>query len=330
MRRRQLLAALAGATTFRAIRADAAERVYRLAFVSPSLPTTAMTETGYLQSFFKELRKLGYIEGQNLVISRFSAGGDAGRYDSVINQAINANPDVVVAANNPLILRFKALMKSTPIVALMGDPVAWGIVPSLAHPGGNITGISSDAGEEIWGKRLSILLDTFPKAKRIGFLTTEPFWQSPQGAMVRAAAQKSAVNLIAPLLAGVYDEREYRRVFAELQRQNAEVLLVSDASENFAHIGLTAELVEQARLPTLHAYREFVIKGGLMAYAFDVQDMFVRGARYADAILKGAKPADMPIYQADKFTLVINLKTAKTLGVTIPPALLGSADEVIE
>lgn len=201
MRRRELLAALAGATTFRAIRTDAAERVYRLAFVSPSLPTTAMTETGYLQSFFKELRKLGYIEGQNLVISRFSAGGDAGRYDSVINEAINANPDVVVAANNPLILRFKALMKSTPIVALMGDPVAWGIVPSLAHPGGNITGISSDAGEEIWGKRLSILLETFPTAERIGFLTTEPFWQSPQGAMVRAAAQKSAVNLIAPLLA---------------------------------------------------------------------------------------------------------------------------------
>jgi putative ABC transport system substrate-binding protein len=330
VKRRELLAALVGAATLRAMRAGAAEKLYRLAFVSPSQPTTAMTESGFLKPFFRELRQLGYIEGQNLVVSRFTAGGDPARYDNVIEEVIRDNPDVVVAANSPLILRFKALMKTTPIVALMGDPVAWGIVSSIAHPGGNITGISSDAGEEIWGKRLAILLETLPKAKRIGFLSTEPFWRSPQGAMVRAAAQKSSVDLIAPPLTGVYDDSEYRRVFAELQRQNAEVLLVSDASENFAHIGLTVELAEQARLPTLHSYREFVTKGGLMAYAFDVQDMFVRAARYADAILKGAKPADMPVYQADKFALVINLKTAKALGVTVPPALLGSADEVIE
>jgi putative tryptophan/tyrosine transport system substrate-binding protein len=330
VKRRELLAGLVGVSAASAMRAKAAEKIYRLAFVSPTLPTTAMTETGFLRSFFRELRQLGYVEGQNLAISRFSAGGDPGRYDSLIGEVINAEPDVVVAANSPLILRFKALMKSTPIVALMGDPVAWGIVPSLAHPGGNITGVSADAGEEIWGKRLAILVEAFPKAKRVGFLSTEPFWQSPQGAMVRAAAQKSSVSLIAPALKGVFDDSEYRRVFGELQRENAEILLASDASENLAHIDLILELAGQAHLPALYSYREFVTKGGLMAYAFDLQDMFARGARYADQILKGAKPADMPIYQADKFTLIVNLKTAKTLDVTISPALLSRADEVIE
>jgi putative tryptophan/tyrosine transport system substrate-binding protein len=112
---------------------------------------------------------------------RFSAGGDPARYDSIIGEVISAAPDVVITGNNPLVLRFKALMKSTPIVALMGDPVACGIVRSLAHPGGNITGISADAGEEIWGKRLAILVESFPTATRIGFLCTAPFWDTLKG-----------------------------------------------------------------------------------------------------------------------------------------------------
>ncbi len=148
--------------------------------------------------------------------------------------------------------------------------------------------------------------------------------------MVREAAQQYSVKLVAPPLQGIYQEAEYRRVFDEFQHQDTEVLLVSDASENFANIGLILELVRQARLPALYPYREFVTMGGLMAYAFDVQDMLARAARYADAILKGARAAEMPIYQADKFTTIINLKTANTFNVTIPPTLLSRADEVIE
>jgi putative ABC transport system substrate-binding protein len=330
VRRRELLSGLIGAMAATAVRATGAERTYRLAFVSPSQPLKEMTEAGFIGAFFKELRRLGYIEGENLMILRFSAGGDPTRYDSMIGEVIRAAPDVVVTANNPLVLRFKVLMQATPIVALMGDPVAWGIVPSLARPGGNITGISADAGEELWGKRLAMLVEAFPAAKRVGFLCTAPFWDSPQGSVVREAAQQSSVKLIAPPLKGMYQEPEYRRVFEEFQRQDTEVLLVSDASENFAHIGFILDLVQHARLPALYPYREFVTMGGLMAYAFDVQDMFARAARYADAILKGAKPAEMPVYQADRFTTIVNLKTAKTLGITIPATLLGRADEVIE
>lgn len=329
MRRRDLLTGLVGALAANAVHA-ASEKVYRLAYVSPSLPTKEMNEVGFVQAFFKELRRLGYIEGENLTIFRFSAQGDPTRYDGMIDQVIRTDADVVVTANNPLVLRFKALMKSTPIVALMGDPVAWGIVPSLSQPDGNITGISADAGEELWGKRLAMLVEAFPDAKRVGFLSTAPFWDSPQGAMVREAAQRSSINLVAPPLQGMYQEPEYHRVFEEFHRENADVLLVSDASENLAHIGLILDLVQHARLPALYPYREFVTMGGLMAYAFDLQDMFSRAAHYVDLILKGTKPNEIPIYQADKFTTMINLKTAKTLGVTIPATLLSRADEVIE
>jgi putative tryptophan/tyrosine transport system substrate-binding protein len=202
MRRRELLTGLVGALASSALRARAAGKTYRLALMSATQPTSEMSETGFYRTLFKELRRLGYIEGENLVLLRFSAGGDAARYDSVIGEVISAAPDVVITANNPLVLRFKALMKSTPIVALMGDPVAWGVVRSLAHPEGNITGISADAGEEIWGKRLAILVEAFPTATRVGFLSTEPFWDSPQGSMVREAARKSSVTMVAPPLRG--------------------------------------------------------------------------------------------------------------------------------
>jgi len=143
--------------------------------------------------------------------------------------------------------------------------------------------------------------------------------------MVRDAARKSSVTMVAPALQGVYQEPEYRRVFGELQRQHAEVLLVSDDAVNLAHTGLIIDLAQQAKLPALYPYREFVTGGGLMAYAVDVQYMFAHAARYADLILKGTKPDEIPIYQADKFTSVINLKTAKVLGITMPPTLLARA-----
>ena len=136
--------------------------------------------------------------------------------------------------------------------------------------------------------------------------------------------------MITPPLLGVYQEPEYRRVFGDLQRQHAEALLVSDDAVLFAHTSLIIDLVQQARLPALFPYREFVTVGGLMAYAIDVHDMWANAARYADMVLKGTKPDEIPVYQVHKFTTIINLKTAKALGITIPPTLLARADEVIE
>ena len=275
MRRRELLTALVGAMATSAVRATGTEKTYRLAFVSPSQPLKEMTEVGFLGTFFKELRRLGYIEGENLVVLRFSAGGDPTRYDSIIGEVIRAVLDVVVTVNSPLVLRFKALMQATPIVALMGDPVAWGIVPNLARPGGNITGISSDAGEELWGKRLAMPVEAVPATRRVGFLCTAPFWDSPQGSMVREAAQQSSVKLIAPPLQGMYQDPKsphLRRVSASRcggcagQRRLGQLR----AHSSDRRFGATCA----SACP--HPSREFVTAGGLMAYAFDVQDMFHR------------------------------------------------------
>ena len=230
MRRRDLLAGLLATIAASAGRAAEPGRIYRIALVSPSRPISEMSETSHdYGALFKEFRRLGYVEGKNLVVLRFSAGGNAAHYDPVIREVVSASPDVVITANNPLVLRFKALVHSIPVLALMGDPLAFGIVNSLARPDGNITGISADAGEEIWGKRLAMLLEAVPTATRVGYLCPEPFWDGPQGAKVREAAGQSSVTLVSPPLNGAYQEPEYRRVFDVLEREQAQVLLVSDA-----------------------------------------------------------------------------------------------------
>jgi putative tryptophan/tyrosine transport system substrate-binding protein len=333
MRRRDFIILFGGTATAwpLVVRAQQPDRVYRIAVVSPSNSVSDMSETApVFGAFFKELRGLGYVEGKNLVVLRFSAEGDAARYDPMVRDVVSASPDVVMTANTPLVLRFKALVHSIPVVALMGDPLAFGVVTSLARPEGNITGITSDAGEEIWGKRFAMLLEAVPSATRVGFLCSEPFWEGAQGAAVREAARQFSVTLVAPPLKGVYQEPEYLRVFGLLEHERVQVLLVSDSVENGVQRHLIVKLAERVRLPTLYPYREFVSIGGLMAYAVDLRDMFRRAADYADMILKGKRLGEIPIYQADKFTTVINLKTAKALGLIMPPTLLARADEVIE
>jgi putative ABC transport system substrate-binding protein len=333
MQRREFITIIGGAAAAwpLVVRAQQPDKVYRIAFVSPSRLVSEMNETNPLfGTLLNELHRLGYVEGKNLVLLRFSAEGDAARYDPIIRDVMNASPDVIITANTPLVLRFKALVHSIPVVAMMGDPIARGVVTSLARPDGNITGISADAGEQVWGKRLEMLLEAVPTATRVGYLCSEPFWDGAQGDVVREAARQSSVTLVAPPLKGVYQEPEYRRVFDALEREHAQMLLVSDSVENLINLHLIVALVERARLPALYPYREFVDIGGLMAYAVDVQDINRRAVDYADMILKGKKPGEIPIYQADKFTTLVNLKTAKALGLAIPPALLARADEVIE
>jgi putative ABC transport system substrate-binding protein len=324
MRRRDLLSSLLATLVASPARAAGSGKIFRIAVASQQAP---VAERNF---FFGELRRLGYVEGENLVVLHFSAEGDTARFDSMVRDVVSASPDVIFTANNPLVLRFKALAQSTPFVALMGDPVAFGIVRSLAHPAGNITGISADAGVEIWSKRLGLLVEAVPTATRVAYLSSELFWDGPPGDTVREAARRSSVTMVAEPLRGVYQEAEYLRVFDVLQREHVQALLVSDSAENLAQRNLIVKFAEQARLPALYSYREFVSVGGLMAYAVDLEDEFRRAALYVDMILKGTKAGEIPIFQEDRFATVINLKTAKALGITIPPSLLGRADEVIE
>ena len=334
MRRREFIALLGGAAAASSLAARAQEpdKVYRIAFVSPARPISQMVETNPEYGiFFKELRRLGYIEGKNLVALRFSAEGDTARYDPIISDVVSASPDVIFTADNPLVLRFKALVHSIPVVALMDDPLANGVVASLARPDGNITGVSASAGGDTWSKRLAMLLEAVPTATRVGFLGPEPYWDGRRGAMLREVARRSSITLIAPPLQGVYQEPEYRRVFDLLEREHVQALFVSNGVENFLNRHLIVEMAERDRLPAVYPNREYVDVGGLMAYVSDGDDYLLRRAmEYVDMILRGKQPGDLPIYQGDKFTTIVNLKTAKALGLTIPPTLLATADEVIE
>jgi putative ABC transport system substrate-binding protein len=337
MQRREFIGLIGGSAVWPlaagTVRATESNKVYRVAMVSPSFSALDMSENGTMpawKALFLELRRLGYVEGKNLVVMRFSGEGDTLRFDAIARDAVSAEPDVIVAHASRFILRLKAATRTIPVVANMADPIANGIVSSLARPGGNITGVAADAGREIWGKRLAILREVLPSAARMGFLGSDGVWEGPVGIMMRDAAAQVSVSLVGSHLRGTLEESEYRRVFDTFKQENAQGIVVIDQPENLSQRGLIVELAQQHKIPTIYPYREFVDIGGLMAYAVDLTENYRRMAGYVDLIFKGSKPSEMPIYQVTKFSTIINLKTTKELGLEIPSSLLASADEVIE
>jgi putative ABC transport system substrate-binding protein len=291
-----------------------------------------MTGTGMplYVAFFEEMRRLGYLEGRNLLVSRFSAGGDMARYSTLMREVIATNPNVIVVSGNRLALELKTQTNSIPVIGLLADPLASGLVVSLARPGRNITGITVDAGLEINGKRLTTLLELVPGASRIGYLAPEYTSNSLEGKFIREVAQEKSVTLVGSLLKGVMQEAEYRRVFETLAAEKAQGIVVSAVPENFAQRRLIVELAASNGFPAIYPYREYAEVGGLMAYSVDLIDVYRRLAQYTDLVLKGTMAGELPIYQASKFNTIINLKSAKALHLDFPPTLLARADEVIE
>jgi putative tryptophan/tyrosine transport system substrate-binding protein len=212
----------------------------------------------------------------------------------------------------------------------MADPVPFGIVTNIARPGENITGVSVEAGPEIWGKRLQILREAVPTASKVGFLGSRQVWSLSQVDASRQAAQQLGISLLGPPIESPIQAEEYRRVFGAMAQEHVDGVIIGDQPENTAYRQLIVDLVRAAKLPTIFPYHEYFEIGALMAYGPSVLDLWRRQAGYIDQILKGAHPGDLPIYLASKFDLMINLKTAKAIGITIPPSLLVRADEVIE
>jgi putative tryptophan/tyrosine transport system substrate-binding protein len=308
-------------------------RTHRIAVVGTVAPIAHMTESSpnlLFREFFVELRRLGYVEGENLIIHRFSSEGHAQRNSEVVTAVIRSAPDVIFAFSSRMVKLLKDATIAIPIVGYTADPVSFGIVPSLARPGGNVTGISTEAGVEIDGKRLSLFKEIMPTAFRLAVLAPVAFWDSPYGSAVRMLAGQLGFIVVGRPLADPVDEAEFRSVFAELRRDKADVVLVPDAPENNSNQELVIEFAERAHLPTITSMRQFVKAGGLMSYGPDAADLVRRAAGYVDMVLRGAKAADLPVLQPTKFELVINLKTAKALGLTIPETLLATADEVIQ
>jgi putative ABC transport system substrate-binding protein len=288
-----------------------------------------------MSAHLKELRRLGYVEGQNLLIERYSgegraAEGKAAYYPGLAREVIARKPDLILAVENHVVLDFKAETTTIPIVAGVADPVAFGIVPNLARPGGNITGVSALFDISIWSKRVELLRELAPRASRMGFLASHYAWETPMGAVVRETAQKIGVSLIGPPVDAPYHEAEYRRVLALMAKEGMEALIVGDHPDTLKNRRLIVEFAEKGRLPAIYPFREYMEVGGLMAYAFDPVDLGRHAAQQIDLILRGTKPGDIPFYQSTKLALIINLRTAKTLGIDMPSSLLASTDEVIE
>jgi putative tryptophan/tyrosine transport system substrate-binding protein len=272
---------------------------------------------------------LGYVEGRNLLIERYSGEGRAQHYPDLARQIVSRSPDLIIAFSSWFVQDLKEATSTIPIVGIFADPIAFGLVPSLARPGGNITGVSVDVGGDQWVKRVQLLKKMVPDISKLGGLFTVVY-REQLSAVTRESELKNSVSFVGAPLEGPTDEQEYQRVFSALAQEGADGLVVYDDVENITFRRLIVELAAKGRLPTIYPFRQIVEAGGLMSYGVDVSDLGHRLADMVDQILKGTKPADIPIFQPTKFVLAINLKTSKVLGLTVPPELLATADEVIE
>jgi putative ABC transport system substrate-binding protein len=310
-----------------------AGKVYRIGLVGSEAsladvfgPTPRWPHWGV---FLEELRRLGWVEGQNIQFERRSDEGRPERRTETFEELVRLHVDVLVTVSNPMARAAIGATRTIPIVMItMGAPVEDGLVTSLSRPGGNLTGLSVDSSPEIGAKRLQLLKEVVPRGGRVTVLRASPRpGRPPLSPEIEAAARALRVALL-PVFADAPDQ--FERAFASAARDRADALLVADNLPNLVHSRLIVALAVRHRLPAVYPYHEFMESGGLMAYSPDMVAMFRRAATYVDKILKGAKPADLPIEQPTKFELLINLRTAKALGLTIPPSLLLRADQVIE
>ena len=333
MQRREFITLFGGtaATWPLAARAQQPAKMKRIALVSPAAKIGDMGVNGHriYRMFFEELSRLGYVEGQNLVVERYSGEGRTEHYADLARDVVKTHPDLIFSQTTRLALNFKAATTTIPIVTTTADPIAGGLVSSLARPGGNITGVSVDAGVEVVGKRLALLLEATSNLSNARFLVSQLSWERSPGAAVREASRRTSISLKGETMSG-FNEQEYQRAFNSMEHARVDGILVSDESEHFTYRRLLVELATKTRIPAIYAYREHVELGGLMAYSFDLEEVFRGSARLIAEILKGANPGDTPFRQATKFQLVINVKTAKALGLEMPSTLLLHADEVIE
>ena len=306
--------------------------VRRMAFVHSGIPAAQLNEgsnVSWIRQFFAGLRELGYAESANLTVERYSAEGRPERFAELATEIVARQPDLIVANQNPLVRALQKAARTIPIVAIIADPIGSGIVSSLARPGGNITGVSVDAGIEIYGKRLQILKEAVPAMEAVTYLGLAGDWQGQVGQAMREAARDLRLHINGIALAEV-TAASLRTAFADLGSKPGNVLVVSGAGDFLAHRQLIVELADQSTLTAMYPYRDYVEAGGLMTYAPELGDLARHLARTALQILRGAKASDIPIYQATKFELVINLKTANALGLVMPPTLLTRADEILE
>jgi putative tryptophan/tyrosine transport system substrate-binding protein len=310
------------ATPF-AAEAQTGRRVYRIGMLERTSPAT---NAANVDGFREGLRALGYAEGKNFVIEYRSAEGHDERFPELAADLVRLNVDLILARGTPAVLAAKNASGTIPVVITgVGDPVAQGIVVSLARPGANVTGLSPVV-TETYPKRVELLREVVPKGRRIAALfnmgnpAIPPQW--------REVAEAGRSLGLDPQLLDARAAADLEPAFDAAIRQRADALVVGLETLTLANQQLIVNLAAEHRLPAIYASREFV--GGLLVYGVNYADIYRRAASFADKILKGAKPGDLPIEQPIKFELVINLRAAKALGLTIPQSVLARADEIIQ
>jgi putative ABC transport system substrate-binding protein len=311
------------------LNADAlqAGKVYRVGYLTVPSREAAQDNANAFQAM---LRELGWVVGKDVVVEYRFADSNLDRLPDLAAELVRLRVDVIAAGASPAVLAAKNATQTIPIVMMFpGNPVESGLVRSLARPGGNITGLASTAGPEIYGKQLQLLRDAFPHISRVGILmngTTREFhalgMRETEIAARTLGLQRNVIEVREP--------REFNSAFALLTRTKSDAIFVPADPLFFQHRARLADLAARTRLPAMWGLREHAEAGGLMAYSTNLRDLTRRAATYVDKILRGTKPADLPVEQPTRFDLIINLKTAKALDLVIPPSILVRADQVIE
>ena len=328
MSRREFITLLGGAAAALplAARAQQAGKIYRIGFLAndPAIPAQLAG-----QAFLDGLRESGFIEGKNIIIERRFAQGSTDRYADLVAELVRLNVDVLVTSSDAATQAAKRATTKIPIVMMnVSDPVGQGIVASLAHPEGNITGVIQDDSAEITAKRMQLLKDAVPHASLVAVLIDPDFpYAQAEWQRLEFAARSLNVNLRQLV---VRRASEFEGAFAAIARERPDVLLVTTSPLNFSYRRRIIDLATKSRLPTMSPFREYPEAGGLMSYGNVRVDRFRSAAIYVGKILKGAKPADLPLEQPTKYELVINLNTARSFNLEIPRDLLLVADQVIE
>lgn len=331
MRRRDFTAGLLLAAGVPAAAARQPDRKHRIAIIVRAYPVASITEKGgnpYWRAFFAELRRLGAVEGKNLTVERYSAEGRPERYAELARQAVQSRPDLILAADTPIALAARSATHTISIVALMGDPLKYGLVHSLARPSGNLTGVSFDTGLGVYAKVLQLLKEAVPSASRVAILAMRATWKGPLLPYMRDASRRLGISLIEELLPEG-TRSAIARGLAAILRERPDAIYFNYDADFYIHRRMVLDFVEKNRLPASFFWDEIVKEGGLMSYGDDITDLFRRCGGIVQKVLAGASPGDIPISQPTKFLFAINLRAAKALGLTVPPSLLALADEVV-
>jgi ABC-type uncharacterized transport system substrate-binding protein len=328
MRRREFISVLGGSALAWPIAARAqqpARKIWRLGILEATPREMNGVNLGALQ---KGLGEHGYVEGQNLVVAYRSSDGRADLFPKLASDLLRLNVDLIVTRGTPAVLAAKNATSTLPVVmAASGEPLDVGVISGLAHPGGNVTGLSAFTTESEL-KRLELLRELVPRLTRLSALynmgnpVSSPRWEA-----IRSAER--TVGIEARLL-DVRTPEDLESAFELATRQRADAVIVGNDGLIQANRRSVVGLSARYKLPAVYAFKDIVDDGGLMSYSVNYSDLYYRAARFVDKIFKGAKPADLPVEQPTKYELVINLKTARALGIEVPPTLLARADEVIE